>query len=73
MATIEFTIPIDKLDRVKAGFLEFHPNNTPGMTDNQWMKERIMSFIIDSVKQGESMIAQRAAIEALPETDSLVS
>ena len=73
MATIEFTIPNDKLDRVKVGFLEIHPNNTLAMTDNEWLKERIRRFIIDSVKQGESMIAQRAAIEALAETDSTVT
>jgi hypothetical protein len=73
MATINFTIPDDQLERVKAGLLEVYPNSSQVLTDNQWLKERIRLFIIHSVKRGESIIAQREAVEALTETDSLVS
>ena len=73
MATISFEIPNDQLDRVKEGLLEVYPNASPSLTDNEWLKERIRRFIVDSVKQGESMIAQRLALEAIAETDSLVS
>ena len=72
MATISFTIPDDKLDRVRDGLLAVYPNSGQ-LTDNQWLKERIRLFIIQSVKRGESMIAQQAAVEELTETDSLVS
>jgi hypothetical protein len=73
MATITLTIPDDKLERVKDGLLAVYPNVSPDMTDNQWLKERIRLFIIQSVKRGESMLAQQAAVDALTETDSLVS
>ena len=73
MATISFTIPDDKLDRVRDGLLAVYPNPSQVLTDNQWLKERIRLFIIQSVKRGESMIAQAEAVEALTETDSLVS
>ena len=73
MATISFEIPNDQIDRVKEGLLEVYPNASPSLTDNEWLKERIRRFIVDSVKQGEAIIAQRLALEALAETDSLVS
>jgi hypothetical protein len=73
MATITLTIPDDKLERVKDGLLAVYPNVSPDKTDNQWLKERIRLFIIQSVKRGESMLAQQAAVDALTETDSLVS
>jgi hypothetical protein len=71
LATITFTIP--DVERVKAGLLEVYPNSSQVLTDNQWLKERIRLFIITSVKRGESIKAQRLAVEALTETDSLVS
>ena len=71
MATVSFEIP--DVDRVKAGLLEVYPNVSPGMSDNEWLKERIRRFIVESVKRGESIIAKREALEVLTETDSLVT
>ncbi len=79
MATITFTIDDAKLQRVKDGVLEVYPNDEkdenddPIYTDNEWLKELVRRFIVQSVKRGESKKAQEAARAALLEADSLVS
>jgi len=92
MADITFTIPNNKLQRVKDGLLEIYPNDEtipdpawvdpgdgttapqiPKYTDNQWLKERVRRFIIQSVKRGEEVIAQRQAKAALLDVDDLAS
>lgn len=86
MATITFTIPNAKLQRVKDGILKVYPNNEadsngdPRYTDNEWLKEAIRRFIITSVKKGEKMMLEdtlktdyATQIASLPETDSTVS
>ena len=78
MAEITLTIPDNKLARVKAGMLRVYPNdqtdenNEPLYTDNEWLKERVRQFVVDTVRRGESAIAQEAARAALEEADSLV-
>lgn len=79
MANITFTIPDNKLARVKAGLLEVYPNTEtdenggPVYSDNEWLKERVRRFIVDSVKRGERAIAIHDACDALEEADSAVS
>ena len=84
MAIITFTIPDDKLDRVKDGLLHQYPNNErdangdPKYTDTQWLKERIRRFIVESVKLGEQkalhdvLLDEYKTISELPDdTDGL--
>jgi len=79
MATITYTIPDNKLDRVKAGLLRVYPNtevdenNDPVYTDNEWLKERVRRFIVQAVLKGETAIAKEAALNALEEADSIVT
>jgi len=76
MATITFTIPDDKIQRVvnamkglypipmiNNGTVE-NPNLVPEFTDSQWAKERVRRFIRDTVARYE----QRVAIESVKYT-----
>lgn len=79
MATITFTIPNDKLQRVIDGMLEVYPNEEvdengdPVYTDNQWIKERVRRFVVDTVKRGETVIAKRNAGAGVPSADDTIS
>lgn len=45
----------------------------PKYTDNQWLKELVRRYIVQTVRRAESKIAQEAARAALTETDTLAS
>ena len=45
----------------------------PRYTDNQWLKERVRRFVVDSVRRAEQIVAQNAAKETLLEADSIIS
>ncbi len=64
---ISFTIPADKLDEFKAGFLQAHPvplddGGVPEMTEIQWFKKWFISRVFIEYRRGKLMLAQNNVV-----------
>lgn len=86
-ATINFTIPDEKLPRVTAAMKGLYPvpmSNPPEpaegegreepeplFTDGQWAKEVVRRWIITQVKRHESRVAMEAARDSVLPDDSI--
>jgi len=77
MADITFTIPDNKIDRVKAAMAGLYPipdadeDGTPDFTEAQWAKESVRRWIRDQVARWETKVA-KDAVTVAPD-DGIVS
>ena len=72
MATVTYTIPDDKLEEFKVGFLKACPvpigenedtgETAPIMSENAWIKEAGKQFFIKQYRKGKEMLAKQAAV-----------
>ena len=67
MATIEITIPNDKLAEFKVGFLKSKPipldeNQVPIYTESQWIERIIVNHLKAVYRNGKTKLAKEAAI-----------
>jgi hypothetical protein len=75
MATITFTIDNTAVPRIIDAMLYLYPNNevdnngTPVYTDNQWLKELIRRYVVQTVKISEKAQAERAASTIITDVD----
>lgn len=83
MASVTFTIPDEKVPRVREAMLGMYPipfwvnpateEYEPQFTENQWMKERVRQFIRDTVHQWEVRQAKIAAQGSVPVDDEIAT
>ena len=72
---ITITIPADKVDRIKAGFLETYKkecktqdaqgNCLTTYTDTEWVKEILRRTVVSAARQGERALAKETAVDNL--------
>ena len=70
MATITFTIPDAKLQRVLDAMKGLQEPD-PGYTDSQWAKEKVRRIIVDLVQAHEQNVAVSAV--AVSKDDAIIS
>ena len=61
MANLTITVPDDKVDELKAGFLKALPNESAD-TDINWIKSKIKEYIIGVYKSGKRQLAVETII-----------
>jgi len=76
MAIVTFTIPDDKIDRVKTALIGLYPiptdeEGTPEFTENQWIKEKMMRWVKQQVSRWEEAEAKRML--STLSTDDIIS
>lgn len=65
-----FTVPAEKVQIARDAFLEVHPNRSDVLSDEEWFRERVRSWMVDQIERGLTLKRRRAA--AVARDDSVV-
>lgn len=61
MASITISIPDNRINEFLVPFLTIYPN-TSGLSDQAWVKQKIISFLQFTCLRGNREIAENAAV-----------
>lgn len=74
MAEIKITIPDGQVDRVKTAMLGLYPRpENAELTDNQWAKEVLRKFIIQTVQRWEQKVAMDTARDGVASDEGIAT
>ena len=73
MASFNFTIPNDQVDRVVAAFVAVYPKGASELTDVQWAKLQMREFVKRTVKRAETQTAEIAARDGITVGDDIIA